>query len=485
MQRLVLFAVIAGFVGLIADTACGATIHVPTAEYLTITDGIDAASAGDTVQVAAGTYYENITMKSGVVIQGAGQGISIIDGGGSLRGVTATDVDSTATLDGFTIRNGRGYAGGGMLNNASSPTVSNCTFSENMTTTSSGGGMWNYQSSPTVTNCNFSKNTASVTGGGMYNVNSSSPTVTNCTFSENTANYNDLNYEGRGGGGMANATSSPTVTNCTFSENTAYLGGAISNSESSPTVTNCGFSGNTAIMGGGGMFNYSSSPTMTNCIFSGNTAGANGAGIFNDRTFSPTVTNCTFSGNTAYNVGGGMYNISSSPTVTNCILWGDNPNEISNYSSAPSVTYSDIQGDYTGTGNITVNPLFVDAANGDLHLKPFSPCIDSGDNSAPSLPTADIDGDDRKIDDSGVIDSGNGFTPFVDMGADEFSGTSQAGDINSDGLINLADAITALKTCTAIPPDSPVSAKTDINGDQQIGNSEAIFVLQKVSTLRE
>jgi hypothetical protein len=166
-------------------------------------------------------------------------------------------------------------------------------------------------------------------------------------------------------------------------------------------------------------------------------------------------------------------------------LWGDSPSEIYNSSASPTITYSAIQGGFPGTGNITVNPLFVDAANGDLHLKPFSPCIDAGNNSASALPTSDIDGNDRRIDDSGVIDSGNGDAPFVDMGADEFNGTSQAGDINSDGLINLADAITALRTCTAIPPDSPVSAKTDINGDQQIGTPEAMYVLQKVSTLRD
>ena len=48
----------------------------------------------------------------------------------------------------------------------------------------------------------------------------------------------------------------------------------------------------------------------------------------------------------------------------------------------PVVTYSDVQGAYTGTGNIDSDPLFVDAANGDFNLDLLSPCIDSGDPTA-------------------------------------------------------------------------------------------------------
>ena len=93
--------------------------------------------------------------------------------------------------------------------------------------------------------------------------------------------------------------------------------------------------------------------------------------------------------------------------------------------SSSVVTYTNVPpGGFPmgGTGNIYLeDPLFEDEASGDLHLQPSSPCIDAGDNSAPALPTTDIDGDDRKIDDPAVDDTGNGTAPIVDMGADEYS----------------------------------------------------------------
>jgi len=103
--------------------------------------------------------------------------------------------------------------------------------------------------------------------------------------------------------------------------------------------------------------------------------------------------------------------------------------------------YSDIQGGYGGIGNIDADPLFVDEAKGDLHLKPFSPCIDAGNNSAPALPTTDIDGDDRKIDDSTVPDTGNGTPPIVDMGADELVPLAPPCecDLTTDGKCDMQD----------------------------------------------
>ena len=128
------------------------------------------------------------------------------------------------------------------------------------------------------------------------------------------------------------------------------------------------------------------------------------------------MTNCTFTGNSADYLGGGMYNYdNSSPTVTNCILWGDTLPEIYNDVGEPVVSFSDIQGQdvYTGTGNISADPWFVDPANGDFHLLRDSPCIDAGTNGAPSLPAYDFEGDPR------IIDGNGDGTATVDMGVDE------------------------------------------------------------------
>jgi len=201
-------------------------------------------------------------------------------------------------------------------------------------------------------------------------------------------------YPDNSGGGMRNSNqSSPTIINCTFSGNSASYGGGMSNLQSSPTVTNCTFILNSAINSGGGMINYNQS--------------------------SPTIINCTFSGNSA-SYGGGMYNdFYSSPTVTNCILWNDTPDDIYNIVSTPTVTYSDVKGGYSGTGNINADPCFIDANAGDLRLKPNSPCIDAGNNAAvPSSITTDLSGLPRFID-SCRADTGSGTPPIVDMGAYE------------------------------------------------------------------
>jgi len=171
---------------------------------------------------------------------------------------------------------------------------------------------------------------------------------------------------------------------------------------------------------GGAMFNTeSSAPTIINSIFSGNSAtNGNGGALWNSTgTAIPKIINSTFYGNTATDGGGAIFNESSNPTITNSILWGDSANwgtEIyNNNASAPVVTYSDVQSGYSGTGNLNVDPLFVNAASNDFHLQATSPCIDQGNNAAGNLPTTDFEGDSR------IIDGDRNGTATVDMGVDE------------------------------------------------------------------
>ncbi|MCK5219082.1 T9SS type A sorting domain-containing protein [bacterium] len=167
------------------------TLYVPGA-YPTIQAAINAASGGDKVLVAAGTYYENIIMKTRVQISGAGQNVTIIDGGGKGPVVTAKGVEA-AGLEGFSCINGLATLGGGMFNLNASPVVTNCVFSSN--TADFGGGMYNDNSSPLATNCIFSNNSANSIGRIIYNTGLSNPIMINCTFIDKTSS-GDSNHNG-------------------------------------------------------------------------------------------------------------------------------------------------------------------------------------------------------------------------------------------------------------------------------------------------
>jgi parallel beta-helix repeat protein len=265
--------------------------------------------------------------------------------------VTGSRNNETALLDGFTISGGNAdgswvegdYAGGGMYNSRSSPTLTGCTFSGNAA--GGGGGMHNSLfSDPNLTNCTFSANSA-ILGGGMYN-RSGSPILTNCTFSGNSAEY---------GGGMDNSLfSDPNLTNCEFSGNSAEYGGGMYNDLGiRPALTKCTFSANLAEDEGGGMYNESSSPILTNCTFSGNSA-EYGGGMYNYDFCSPILTNCKFTGNSA-DRGGGMYNYDKcAPTLTGCTFSGNSASHgggmDNNWLSNPTLTNCTFSGNSANHG---------------------------------------------------------------------------------------------------------------------------------------
>ncbi len=363
---------------------------------------------------------------------------------------SGTDLDSSAVLDGVTITAGNANGpspdchGGGMYNFSSSPTVTNCTFTDN-TAGTYGGAMYNCAvSSPIVTSCTFITNTATY-AGAMYN-SASNPTVIDCEFTGNTAE----NY----GGAIFNfAASIPIVINSIFIDNSAARGGGIYNNSSASTVLSSKFMHNAAENSGGGIYNSMSDSTITNCIFSANSADNTGGAIYN-YSASPTVTNAAFSYNTAEGACGGIYNYgSSSPVITNCILWNNTDPQIDNDNGYgfPVVTYSNIDQDYPGTGNIKAYPYFADFNGPDnvigteddnLRLRYDSPCIDAGNNFAyPAGIMPDCDMMPRTVDDPKTVDTGQSLPsfPVIDMGAYEYQGITLEGDIDGDGDVDLTD----------------------------------------------
>ena len=313
-----------------------------TATDQSIQDAIDLVADGGTVEIIAGTFAITSTIDPGgkaVTILGAVDGdgapATILDGGGSVRLLICQNGETEETsFENLVIRNGLADFGGGMHNDGSSPTLANCTFTDN--SASYGGGMYNDGSSPTLAECRFLNNTANSFGGGMYNRFESDPWLTDCVFTGNTASegggmQNDSSdptlisctFSGNSaedeGGGMNNGASSPTLTECTFSSNSAGDGAGIFNGgPSHPSLADCTFDGNVAQFSGGGIGNISGGGTVTlaECVFTANTA-TDGGGMCVDKS-TAILSNCTFDGNTAEQYGGGMYIEGSTPTLTGC-----------------------------------------------------------------------------------------------------------------------------------------------------------------------
>jgi len=281
---------------------------------------------------------------------------------------------------------------------------------------------------------------------GFYMKAGNTDGVGNIVFSTRT-------FSNRFGGGMFNNYSNPTISNTTFQGNSAASsGGGMYNESSSPIISNTTFQGNSAY-NDAGMYNNYSSTTIRNTIFQGNLA-YNGGGMHNNTASSTSISNATFQGNSASNFGGGMYNIAaSSSSIVNSIFWGNMansvPNSFYNHYRLLTISHSLIpEADSTALSNnsnggilsinnmvYNQNPQFVDAANGFLQLKCYSPAINAG--TASGAPTDDITGFTRVgLPDMGAYEYGQAMVDIqiADGTNPNLSGTTEI--IASSQILN-------------------------------------------------
>jgi len=331
-----------------SDGSGSGTLASPLA---TIQTGINATSANDTVSVSAGTYTENINFNGkNISVVGDNRETTIIDGNQSGSVVTFNSgEDSTAVLSRFTIQNG----------NADLP----------MNANGDGGGIYCLSSSPSLKNMKIIDNSATW-GGGVYCGDNSSPNLENMIITGNSASAH-------GGGIYCFYNSSPTLTDVTITNNSASEdgGGIKCENNSNPSLQNVTISGNTAEKRGGGINVQNSTVTFKNTIIANNTATVRGGGIYNHDS-NVTLTNVTITNNKATNdTGGGIYTTGSTLSVNNSIIWNNFQDEIN---GDATVTYSNIKGGYTGTGNIDADPLFCDTLSYKYYAT--SPAVGAGEN---------------------------------------------------------------------------------------------------------
>ena len=141
--------------------------------------------------------------------------------------------------------------------------------------------------------------------------------------------------------------------------------------------------------------------------------------------------------------------------AVNTIFWDNGDVEFSPLPNNDQLNldfnYTNAEDVWPGTGNINLDPLFVDADNSIFTLSQSSPCIDAG--------TADTD-----MDGSDDMENYTGTAP--DMGRFEFeeSGCGIFGDINMDGNVDILDIIN-MTNCILSNCSDPCA---DLNVDNTI-----------------
>ncbi len=508
-----LIAIVLGTpLSLIAQT----TFNVPSAAFATIQSAVDASVDGDTIIVAAGTYFENLLIGTkAITIQGAGIGQSRIDGGG-VGSVLSIGETQGFVLDGFTIENGYGTnwdasgflapgwpLGGGIQALAGTSTPpSNAVI--------------------LVRNCHFDANVAS-SGGAIFALNAVSLTVEDCLFTNNTTVGTPSGGPGRVPAIHVEQNSFLTIRRSEIANNTSDFltkGGTITINGAGIIAEDTSIHHNTCwaiLVHGfcdlnrvqlhhndiGGVVLTSNGPQqrhfIRNSVIHSNGGPNAEAGILTHG--NTTIEGCTIAKNvgaTTLNslnnsmamTGGGVVGRGqfvagvANVIIKNSIVYGNSPADTVRFLRLPGLPQtippiglvlmsidnsctSPSQASFLGTGNINASPMFLDSMNGDFRLDPLSPCVDAGDQSSVDIDLIDFLGNPRVIStetDMGAIENTH---PSLGMALDSNVGTGLGGPYDllkingstGDGARRVTVPLGTSSTMTLDqPPTNPFAA---------------------------
>ena len=270
------------------------TLMVPS-EYGSIQAGIDAAVDGDIVSVEPGHYYELIDFKGKLITVSSLSGLPInttLNGSATPGTVVTfeTGETSASVLDGFTVKNGEAFSGGGIRIIGASPIIRNCVIKNNHSD-ASGAGIHVDTGTLTIEDSILSGNTTGNAGAGVY-MKFSQGSFTGCSFENNIAINGGAIY-------LKDSTGDIAISDSEFIENIASSdGGAVFNKGTSAVVQDCSFVDNSSNKGGA-WFSYSGGDgIISNSVFADNAVTLSG-GAAEIRSSSVTFSDCTFDSNIA------------------------------------------------------------------------------------------------------------------------------------------------------------------------------------------
>ncbi len=267
-----------------------------------------------------------------------------------------------------------------------------------------GGAVHALNTTVNIHDCRFSDNQADVKGAAIY-YNNANGEIYNCNITNNTC-YGD------GGGICMDSAPNSSIHDNEIKYNSADNGGGVAYINSAAILEENYIHHNTALSSnGGGLWLHSSSPTIQKNVINYNTSsGSSGTGIYCHQYSSPAILyneicwntytaiycgyNCSLQLDNNTIFGNGGYAIrtywNSNPFGRNNIIVGNTNGFYISSGCSVYMTYSDIQGGWSGVGNINAQPFFVNPYAADFNLLPYSPCIDAGSPLAPLDPDSTI-----------------------------------------------------------------------------------------------